>query len=126
MKRYKSIRPPEVIVAAIASHFVLSRTIPAMPNMNAAGIEIIISSPPRAAIMLPQPGLQISSIRNVTADTASNFADIFPKYTLSSLAKDKMRVPVLAIISQFRPAVQPPVFKCLVYPARRVTPIRSK
>jgi len=72
-------------VAAIESHFVLSRMIPATPNTKAAGIEIIISSPPRAAIMLPQPGLQTSSIRNVTADTASNLADIFPKCTFKLL-----------------------------------------
>jgi len=67
-------------VAAIASHFVWSLIIPAIPNIKAAGNEKIINNPPRAAIMLPQPGLQTSSIRNVTADTASNLADIFPKY----------------------------------------------
>ena len=74
-----------MMAATMASHFVLSRMIPATPNIKAAGIENITNSPPRAAIMLPQPGLQTSSIRNVTADTASNFADILPKYTFKLL-----------------------------------------
>jgi len=92
MYRYKSIRPPEMMVADIASHFVLSRMIPAMPNIKATGDEKIRSNPPRAANGLLQPGLHISITTIVTASKAKNAADIFPNRIKNPFEEYQVRV----------------------------------
>jgi len=51
---------------------------PIMPKIKAVGKDSIISSPPRTASGLPQPGLKIIVQTIVRPAIARNVADIFP------------------------------------------------
>ncbi len=80
-----------MIVVIIASILRLSQTIPTMPTIKAAGNEKIISSPPRAARGLPQPGLSIISAHIVTAAMPNKIAEIFPKRIVNSPKNTKYK-----------------------------------
>ncbi|MHC4587473.1 MAG: hypothetical protein ACYS3N_23350 [Planctomycetota bacterium] len=66
------------MVVIIASTLRRSRTIPIIPTITEAGIQEITSSPPRAAIGLPQPGRRIVIAAMVRIPMTSNVSAIFP------------------------------------------------
>ena len=76
---FKAMSRAAMMVVRTARVFFLSKIIPRMPNIKAAGTENIMASLPKAAIGLPQPPPQ-SMRRIITAGmTARKPAEILPK-----------------------------------------------
>jgi len=69
--------------------------IPTMPTIKAARNEKIISSPPRAASGLPQPGRSIISAHIVARAMPNKIAEIFPKRISSLSKKRQIKLPTL-------------------------------
>lgn len=85
---------------AIAMNLRRSKMIPRIPNIKAAGIEMFISNPPRAARGLPHPGRSIIITPAVRAATTSNVIAVVPKRILVlqrilALQKHQIKLPLL-------------------------------
>ena len=70
--------PPATIAVITESSLFLSRKIPIMPAITAAGNENITSNPPRVTRGLPQPGRSIIINPSVRVPVTINFSAIFP------------------------------------------------
>ena len=68
--------PPAATVVITASSLFLSRIIPTIPTIKAAGNENIASNPPRVTRGLPQPGRSIVIAPIVRVPMMSNFSAI--------------------------------------------------
>lgn len=67
------------MVVVIASHLVLSKIIPIIPNINDTGAENKMVNPPRIGKGLPQPGLSMHIARTMAPTIKTKTAESFPK-----------------------------------------------
>jgi hypothetical protein len=90
-----SIEPAEITVVVIASHLVLSKIIPIIPNIKDTGTENKMASPPRTPIGSPQPGW-IKNNTKTNKPAASNMkSDNIPNRILIDPLIYENRIPII-------------------------------
>ena len=74
----KAMQPAEITVVVIASHLLLSKIMPMMPNIKETGNENKMSNPPRIGTGLPQPGLRMQRVKITAPVITIKTAESFP------------------------------------------------